>query len=475
MPDMPKLFRVYSYAFSTLVPIDRNEPDLTNRPQVTNTGFEPRPRKHFDPQAWVEDWHFLRRLLHANAWPIVIATGVILRIFGIFRGRSFWLDESMLYQNLIDAPVFRVFGPLKQEQVVPPGFLMLLRAIHAGFGPAVIPLRFPAFLAGTTAFVLFALWARKSLPRPVGRVAAWLMAVNADALYYCQEMKPYAFDLLCAVVLIIQLDRRIRMTALSASAHVECLSAWRWRTAGFLFVIPWFSIAAFFPSAAFLTIVFFVDRKDRPNSSKNLLMAAAWGISFLAAWTIEKSQVVEGSVLWNFWDYAFLKPHRPIDTLCVLADNLINPLHLMTGFSSPWLMFPWAITLVAVLGFGVRKSMALSPWLAGFGSLATGLVAMASLARAYPFHGRTILVLLPFGLTFFAFGIAMLPIRSIRRRNFVLILALITPSASALHIRPFSNNRLISFDGDLEHDHFTRQYGVVKRANASPPRLIPQK
>ncbi len=435
----------------------------------------PRPRKHFDLQAWVRDWHNLRRFLYSNAWPIVFTTGIVLRIFGIFRGRSFWLDESMLYRNLIDAPVFGLIGPLKQEQVVPPGFLMLIRAIHALFGPAVIPLRFPAFLAGTAAFVLFAVWARRSLPSPAGWIAAWLMATNADALYYCQEMKPYAFDLLSAVVLSILLERRTSMSGSSAVVHESSLTEWRWQTGVFLFVMPWFSIAAFFPSAAFLAIVFLIDRHDRKGTVRNLPMAACWGVSFLVAWTIEKSQVVEGSVLWNFWDFAFLKPHRPVDTLCVLADNLINPLHLMTGFSSPWLMFPWAAAILSVLGFGFMHAWMRLSWLAGFGTLSTGLVAMASLARAYPFHGRTILVLLPFGITFFALGLVSLPVRNSLWKKMLLMTALIAPSVSALHIRPFSENRLISFDGDLEHDHFTRRYGVVKRANAPPPSMMPSK
>lgn len=453
------------------MPIDRNEPDLTNRPQITR----PQPKKHFDPQAWVEDWRNLRRFLYVNAWQIVFTSGIVLRIFGIFRGRSFWLDESMLYRNLIDAPVFGLIGPLKQEQVVPPGFLMLIRAIHALFGPAVIPLRFPAFLAGTAAFVLFAAWARRSLPRPAGWIAAWLMATNADALYYCQEMKPYAFDLLSAVCLTILLERRYRTTGSPDPGDSATDAAWRWRTGAFLVVMPWFSIAAFFPSAAFLAIVFLIDRHDRKAMVRNLPMAATWGLSFLAAWTIEKSQVVEGSVLWNFWDFAFLKPHRPIDTLCVLADNLINPLHLITGYSSPWLMFPWAAVILSVLGFGFMHAWVRVPWLAGFGTLSTGLVAMASLARAYPFHGRTILVLLPFGITFFALGLASLPLRNSLWKKMLLMTALIAPSASALHIRPFSENRLISFDGDLEHDHFTRRYGVVKRANAPPPSMMPSK
>ncbi|MBI1323451.1 hypothetical protein GC170_09730 [bacterium] len=422
-------------------------------------------------QAWAEDLHSLRLFLVRNAWPIIISTGVALRVFGYFCARWFWLDESMLLSNVRDAPVFRIVGPLKQEQVVPPGFLLSLRAIHSIFGMGVLPLRFPALIAGTAAFVLFVLWARRFLPFQVAWISSWLMALNADALYYCQEMKPYAFDLLATVVVLILLAQDTRENSQGSVRPRGPAARDRWLRLAFLLTIPWFSIASVFPLSAYFLTLMLKNRGDKAVLKSKLPFALGWTVSFLAAWGVEKSQVVEGSVLWNFWDFAFLKPLRPLDTLCVLADNLINPLHFATSYDWPWLMFPWIAALSLLLILGLRHMLHEARWLTIFSVAATSLVALASFARFYPFHGRTIVFLLPCVLPVFAYGLARLPIRSARTRKVILVFALVTPTLSAAHIRPFSDSRLISFDGDLEYDHFSPRYGVVKRANTPPPKL----
>lgn len=444
-------------------------------PNPSHPRVHKQPRKHFDMQAWAADLHALRRFLARNSWPIIIGTGVIIRFYGYLCARWFWLDESMLLTNVRDAPVLRIVGPLKQEQVVPPGFLMILRAIHSMFGMGVLPLRFPALLAGTAAFVLFALWARKSLPLKAAWISAWLMAVNADALYYCQEMKPYAFDMLATVVVLILMTREMHDKSGFGQTNSFTGINDRWIDLAFLLAIPWFSVASVFPISAFFLIRTFRNRNDRAALLTIFPYACAWCVSFLAAWGVEKSQVVEGSVLWNFWDFAFLKLHRPIDTLCVLADNFINPLHFATSYDWPWLMFPWIAALTSLTILGLKNMLREVRWLAWFVIMSTSLVALASFGRFYPFHGRTIVVLLPCALPVFAFGLTRLPIRSEHARRAIVALALAAPTLSAVHIRPFSDSRLISFDGDLEYDHFSPRYGVVKRANTPPPKMMDPK
>jgi hypothetical protein len=450
---------------------------LTNRPQNQASEIpppeflQPPRRKHFDVRAWGEDIRTLSQFLNTNAWPLVFAIGLSLRLLGLIRARSFWLDESMLLVNIEDVSPIRIIGPLKQEQVAPPGFLMTLRAIHYVFGSNVVPLRIPAFLAGTLAFVLFALWARRTLPAPVAWLSAWLMALNADALYYCQEMKPYAFDLLAMVVMTMLIDRHANETGPVSIDEQPPRFRQRSPVWAFFLIIPWFSIASVFPAVAFFTTQGLFGRNDRRKLQDDALLACAWSVSFLSAWSIERTQVIKGSVLWNFWDFAFLKLTRPIDSLCVLADNFLNPLHLATSINSPWVMFPWIAILCSLLFLGIFRMFKSMPKTASFAILSTCLVAVASLARAYPFHGRTIVFLLPFALTAFSFGLASIPIRKGPLRSTIVILLLIVPTSSPLIVEPFTNGRLTSFDGDLEHDHFTLHYGVIKRANQVPKKL----
>jgi uncharacterized membrane protein len=418
-------------------------------------------RRHFDVSAWADDQRRLRRFLWANAWLLIIGAGFVLRTFGWLSARSFWLDESMLFVNVEGASPWNLIGPLKQEQVVPPGFLMTLRATWAVFGAAVTPLRLTPYLASTCAFLAFAFWARASFPKSAAMIIAALMAFNADALYYAQEMKPYAFDLLTTVILIVLLDQR-------PTSESRYALQWRGAVAGVLVVSPWFSVASVFPCAAFLATYSTISRKLRDRIGTDVAIAFAWGTSFLAAWSVERSQVIEESVLWNFWDFAFLKPLRPVDSLCVLADNFVNPLHWMTSLSTGWLMLLWTIVLLGVLGSGAKAAFRTNRAVAVFGVSTTALVALASIFRFYPFHGRTILFLSPFFQIALGLGLSRIAAPRHAFRSLIVCVLLIVPMSAGLWVRPFSNSRLISFDGDLEFDHFTPRYGVLKRINTGP-------
>ena len=89
-------------------------------------------------------------------------------------------------------------------------------------------------------------------------------------------------------------------------------------------------------------------------------------------------------------------------------------------------------------------------------------IVIASTLRLYPFHGRTILFLLPFIVIIFAMGLNQYANYIGRWRFLFITICLFTPVSGMYLNDPFSYHRIIRFDGDLDHDYFLLNYGVLK-------------
>lgn len=410
-------------------------------------------RRSFDLLATVVELSGYFRIIFQYAWEILVFCGVLLRFYGLSTRREIWLDESMLLKNVSGISPWLLYGPLESEQVVPPGYLMMLRAIHALAGNDIVALRLPSLLAATLAFVIFAFVVRSYCARPVAIMATALLALNADALYFAQEMKPYAFDQLFSVMILAAIAFHVK------HSHFYFRPVF----GGFLLVLmPWFSIAAVFPVATFLLILIVQEMKSG-KISKNIICAGmVWLISFLATWMIEKSQVVAESNLWTFWNFAFIKPFAPADTLCLLADNLINPLHLITPLPFAALMFVWLLATVLILLAGIFQCKNQNPHWIAFGLLTTFMTIIVSALRFYPFHGRTIFFLVPIVLIVFSEGLLFMSRYAGRWRYLLFGMLLFTPLAGSIWTRPFDYHRLIRYDGDLDKDYFLLEFGAMK-------------
>jgi len=410
-------------------------------------------RKSFDILATVVELSGFFRIVFQYTWEILVFSGVLLRLYGLSTRREIWLDESMLLKNVSGISPWNLWGPLESEQVVPPGFLMMLRAIHALAGNDILALRLPSFLAATLAFVIFAFLVRCYCTRPVAIMATALLALNADALYFAQEMKPYAFDQLFTVMILAAIAFH--------GKHFHFY--FRPVVAGFLLVLmPWFSIAAVFPVVAFLLILLVQEMKSGSISKNFIFFSLAWAISFLATWLIEKSQVVAQSNLWTFWNFAFIKLFAPADSLCLLADNLINPMHLITPLPFAAVMFIWLVVVVLILLTGIFQCKKEKYQWVAFGLLTVTLIIIVSALRFYPFHGRTIFFLMPIVLIVFSEGLLVLGRYAGRWRYLLFGILLFTPLAGSLWIRPFEYHRMIRYDGDLDNDYFLLEYGAMK-------------
>ena len=91
-------------------------------------------RRNLNPSITYSDFVAISQWAKRNRWQILMAAGILIRTLGYAMSRAFWLDESSLYGNVFDQPAFDVMTQLKHEQVVPPGFLIVLRFTYQIFG-----------------------------------------------------------------------------------------------------------------------------------------------------------------------------------------------------------------------------------------------------------------------------------------------------------------------------------------------------
>jgi hypothetical protein len=132
----------------------------------------------------------------------LVVLGLALRGYHYFRCPSVWHDEAALVVNVLDADFGRLLGPLRFHEAAPPLFLWLERAVRLALGDGVYALRLPPFLASCAALLLMTWVARRLLAPQAVPWAVLLFACSEQLLWHACEAKPYAFDVLAAVLVL---------------------------------------------------------------------------------------------------------------------------------------------------------------------------------------------------------------------------------------------------------------------------------
>lgn len=135
----------------------------------------------------------------------VAAVGIALRLRQFLSGRSLWLDEILLSENLADVGFPEILTePLRNHQSAPPGFLVLARTIVKLFGASDVVLRLVPLCAGVATVLLAVVVSRRLLHRSVARVAfVALVALSPALTYYATEAKQYAVEVLAAMGVLV--------------------------------------------------------------------------------------------------------------------------------------------------------------------------------------------------------------------------------------------------------------------------------
>jgi len=135
----------------------------------------------------------------AGLW---VGIGVLLRVVRYALPFPLWCDEYQLADNFLDRDLTGLFRPLVNNQVAPLGFLLVekLNTLWLGFQPWALRL-FPCACAIASLFVMQRI-ARRLFPGTAQVLAVAILAVSYYPIRLGSEVKPYAGDLLAALLLL---------------------------------------------------------------------------------------------------------------------------------------------------------------------------------------------------------------------------------------------------------------------------------
>jgi hypothetical protein len=323
---------------------------------------------------------FLRVLWVRWVPPVLIALGVLARLRQWLGGRSLWLDEVLIADNLVHRSFWELAAkPLVHFQIAPLLWVELEHLAVVVLGPSERVLRLVPLLAGLASLGLTWVLARRLLPDVLVPLAVLLTALHPALIYYSNEVKQYSTDV--AVVLVLILLAHHVPSRSSDGVHLRRLAL-----AGAVAV--WLSHAAVLALAG-VTVVLVLRplmSRDRARAVRVARTLAPWVLSFAASYAIARRSIESSAEVGNFWRHTY--PH--------------SLLGLPEWFGSRWYdvaAHPLEMTMralgLALLALGlVRLGWFGRRWAA----LAWAGVPMAMLAaavHAYPFADRLVLWIVP--------------------------------------------------------------------------------
>jgi hypothetical protein len=245
------------------------------------------------------------RLPMLRRWTIaLVALGVLWRVLRYFLQFPIYGDEAFVCLNFINQNYLGLTKQLRHAQVAPLLFLWSeLTAFH-WLGPSDLALRLLPLLAGLGGLALFWRLARLTLNPLAETLAVGTLAVANCSVSMCNMVKPYSFDLLMSLALLVPAvqwlaqPQQLRWLALLALvAPVAMLSSYpaifiatavsvalvpevcrqrRWKV-GMLFVAYTLSLlAGFFVSHLLIG----AEQLDRTNGMVKSYLQAYWADAF---------------------------------------------------------------------------------------------------------------------------------------------------------------------------------------------------
>jgi hypothetical protein len=249
----------------------------------------------------------MRRLSVWRRWTLLLlAVGLAERLVRYLLCFPIWGDEAFICLNLMDRDWAGLAGRLRFEQVAPLLFLWGEKAAYLALGSAEWSLRLLPLLAGMASLLLFARLARLTLWPAAALTATGILAVAYYPVRHGCEAKPYSFDLLMSLLLLLPAASYLRFPQRRSS--LVCL----------VVLIP-FVLAASYPAvltAAAVSLSLFAcvwRQRDRGTwllyLAYNGLMGAAFLGLYLGVGREQSRSMLEGSS--GYWDVTF-PPGEPL-------------------------------------------------------------------------------------------------------------------------------------------------------------------
>ena len=361
-----------------------------------NPRVRPTPQaRHRAPASPIPD-------LIRSAWvrwvPIVaVAIGAIARLRQWAGGRSLWLDEVLIADNLVHRGfVELVTEPLGNSQAAPVIWLWLERLCVVVFGSSERSLRIVPLLSGLAVLWLTWLLAKQVLPRVLVPVPVLLVALQPNLVYYSNEVKQYSTEVAVVLVVLLLAFKVPARTVDSPPLRRFALAA---------VIAVWASYAAVFVLAGISVVLVLRPwiAGDRPRALRVALILSPWVVSLLLAYLTVLRPVTENQALNDYWRHTF--PESALDLPFWFArrwyDLAASPLRMT-----------FRLLGLGLLTFGLGRLWVHAGRFAALMWAAVPLALVAAAVSAYPFAGRLALWLVPVAAITMA---AAIPNRYLRR------------------------------------------------------------
>lgn len=300
---------------------------------------------------------------------MVLALGVLARIYCYIWHKDLWLDEAMLAFSMYGISFRELFfAPLPFTQAAPLGFLLVSKTLGAVFGYSEWVLYLLPFVCGLGTLIL-AYKIGKRLFSPFGCFVFVLLAVgNMGLLHYTTEFKQYGIEAFCSFLMIYiyiysRLEQRSKPLYLSLSIIACSL----------------FAYTALFLGAAMYLALLIAHRKRILGFLRSHIVPFLLLGGFVALYYLLyiRYQRVDG--FYEYWQSLFL-PHSLSAYPAFIKDTLLGVLEGFTPFIKPQVVPVYMCMGLLGLGSPISKRALFSPCVCAL------LVWISlSILRIYPF------------------------------------------------------------------------------------------
>lgn len=238
----------------------------------------------------------------------LVVLGLLWRTLRFASNFPFSIDEASTGLHFLQRGVTGLLLPLGYAQVVPVGFLIFELGVERILGGSETALRLLPWLQGVLAVLLFWRLARITLRARSAMLAVGIFGSAYYVVWHGAEAKPYAGDLLIALVFI--------SLAWAALSREDDLRPW----AGLVLLAPvaiWFSYPAVFVAGGVGVVL--ALKYIRASSRRILAALSVYGLllagSFLAMYMLVGRSQARNIPAWmrDYWSDAFppiLQPWR---------------------------------------------------------------------------------------------------------------------------------------------------------------------
>lgn len=343
----------------------------------------------------------MRGILGANGFLFsTCLLGIGIRTIVYLCNRPFWTDEAQLALNLRDRALLELFGKLDYCQAAPPGFLLLEKALITWFGESELVFRSVPFIAGVTAQILFAVFARRILQPQAAAFSVISFAISEALIRYSTEFKQYSLDVLFALLIWLAFfpsyhsgrSNRFRSGAIALVAAIA----------------PWFSFASLLilPVAIGAGTTASFKRDSRRSLAAWM---SAWGIFAVSSFTVYElslSGVSCGPCKDSLMDDRAVPP-LGLEAIGWFTSKIFDILTFPCGFIQ--LATGLAFLFILIGFWQLRKE---HPFETASICLPVFLAACGACLSVYPFFGRFVLFALPAAFVLVARGAQWLHLKS---------------------------------------------------------------